>query len=65
MILMKKMEMIGFQEHRQQAVKQQESQKELHGKPQRLHKRLLENLYLEEKSTKAQRKVIENKEDEF
>jgi hypothetical protein len=39
-------------------------QKELHGKRQKLLKKKLENLSLEEKNIKAEKKIIENKEDD-
>ena len=61
---MKRMEKIGFQEYLRQEVKQPELQKELHGKRQKLLKKQLENLSLEEKNTKAEKKIIENKEDD-
>ena len=61
---MKRMEKIGFQEYLRQEVKQPELQKELHGKRQKLLKKKLENLSLEEKNIKAEKKIIENKEDD-
>lgn len=61
---MKRMEKIGFQEYLRQEVKQPELQKELHGKRQKLFKKKLENLSLEEKNIKAEKKIIENKEDD-
>ena len=58
------MEKIGFQEYLQQEVKQRELQKKLRGKPQKLFRKQLENQSLEEKNTKAEKKIIENKEDD-